>query len=268
MFSEEINKLSSAAEKKRAFLKNNKGNYLVSSALAGMFVGFGILLIYTIGGILSPTNTQITKIVMGISFGIALSLVIMTGTELFTGNNMTMTIGVLEKRVTWMDSVKIWIYSYIGNFIGGIVLAVIFVQSGLAKEGTADFILNIAQAKMNAPFMELFFRGILCNILVCLATWFSYKLKEETSKLIMIFWCLFAFITSGFEHSIANMTLFSVALIIPHKAEVSMAGLINNLTAVSLGNFVGGAIFVGAAFWYISQQKSDLSSSKKVTQIS
>jgi nitrite transporter len=268
MFSEEINKLSSAAEKKAAFLKNNKGKYIVSSAMAGMFVGFGILLIFTIGGLLSPINSPATRIVMGLSFGIALSLVLMVGAELFTGNNMIMTVGILEKRVTLMDSIKIWIYSYIGNFIGGIVLAVIFVQSGLAKGGTADFILNIAQGKMNASFMELFFRGILCNMLVCLAIWCSFKLKEETSKLIMIFWCLFAFITSGFEHSIANMTLFSVALTIPHEAGVSMTGLINNLTAVSLGNFVGGAIFVGAAFWYISQQKKELSSSSKITKIS
>lgn len=255
MFSEEINKLSSAAEKKVKFLKEGRIKYITASALAGIYVGFGILLIFTIGGLLSTANSPATKIVMGLSFGIALSLVLMAGSELFTGNNMIMTVGVLEKKTSWVDLAKIWIYSYVGNFIGSILLSFLFVKGGLAKGGTAEFILKTAEAKMNAPFDELFFKGILCNMLVCLAIWCFFKLKEEVAKLIMVFWCLFAFITSGYEHSIANMTLLSTALMIPHEAKVSMLGLVNNLTAVSLGNIVGGALFIGAAYWYISKHK-------------
>lgn len=255
MFSEEINKVSASAVRKVDLLKESKCKYLVSSALAGMYVGFGILLIFTIGGLLSSVNSPATKIVMGGSFGIALSLVIMAGSELFTGNNMIMTAASMQKKVSWIDSTKIWIYSFIGNFIGSIVLAAIFVGAGLAKGGTAEFILKTSAGKMSAPFMELFLRGILCNILVCLAVWCSFKLKEEMAKLVMIFWCLFAFITTGFEHSIANMTLLSVATLIPHEAAISFGGLFYNLTAVTLGNFVGGAIFVGAAYWYISSEK-------------
>jgi nitrite transporter NirC len=131
-----------------------------------------------------------------------------------------------------------------------------FVGAGLAKGTTAEFILKTSASKMAVPFMELFFKGILCNILVCLAVWCFYKLKEETAKLIMIFWCLFAFITTGFEHSIANMTLLSASLMIPHNAAVSFGGLAYNLTAVTLGNIVGGAVFVGMAYWYISKQKT------------
>jgi len=108
---------------------------------------------------------------------------------------------------------------------------------------------------MNAPFLELFMRGILCNTLVCLAIWCSMKLKEETAKLIMIFWCLFAFITSGFEHSVANMTLLSISLFIPHPETVSWAGLAANLVPVTLGNIVGGMLFVGIAYWYIAREK-------------
>lgn len=125
----------------------------------------------------------------------------------------------------------------------------------LLKGATAEFILKTAGAKMNAPFDELFFKGILCNMLVCLAIWCFFKLKEEVAKLIMVFWCLFAFITSGYEHSIANMTLLSTALMIPHEATVSIAGLVNNLAAASLGNIVGGALFIGTAYWYISKHK-------------
>jgi len=255
LFSEEINKVSISAAKKSELLKKSKMRYLTSAALAGVYVGFGILLIFTIGGLLAATESPATKIVMGASFGIALSLVIMAGSELFTGNNMTMTIGSLEKKVTWLDSINIWIYSYIGNFVGSIVLALMFVGAGLAKGSTATFILKVSQGKMATPSMELFLKGLLCNMLVCLAVWCAVKLKEETAKLIMIFWCLFAFITTGFEHSVANMTLLTTALLIPHTAAISIGGLAHNLIWVTLGNFVGGALFIGVAYWYISKEK-------------
>ncbi|EPY05208.1 formate/nitrite transporter [Paenibacillus alvei TS-15] len=234
-------------------LNRSLGKYLVSSMLAGLFVGLGIILIFTIGGMLAPAHAPSTKIVMGISFGIALSLVLMAGSELFTGNNFIMMVSTLNKKTTWLDTFKIWLYSYVGNFAGSMLLAALFVFTGLAKGGAADFINNAASAKMNAPFMELFMRGILCNTLVCLAVWCSMKLKEEMAKLVMIFWCLFAFITSGFEHSVANMSLLSVSLFIPHPETVSWAGLAANLIPVTLGNMVGGILFVGIAYWYIAK---------------
>jgi nitrite transporter NirC len=256
MFSEEINKVSSAAQKKVAFLKESRVKYLLASAMAGMFVGFGIILIFTIGGVLSAADSPATRIVMGISFGIALSLVLMAGSELFTGNNMIMVIGALEKKVTWMGALSIWIFSYIGNLLGSVILAWLYVQTGLIQGNVVgNFILKSAGAKMTAPFNQLFVRGILCNILVCLAIWSFFKLKEETAKLIMIFWCLFAFITSGFEHSIANMTLLSIALFLPHEVPVTIGGFVHNLTASTLGNFIGGGLFIGATYWYISKKK-------------
>lgn len=257
MFSEEINKLSGAAVKKANLLTESKSKYLVASALAGMFVGFGIILIFTIGGLLGAVNSPATKIAMGVSFGIALSLVLAAGSELFTGNNMIMPIGALEKKVKWSSVWNIWVFSYIGNVLGSVVVAALFVASGLWRGTTAEFVLKTATAKMTAPYMELFVRGILCNILVCLAVWCFFKLKDEAAKLIMVFWCLFAFITSGFEHSVANMTLLSIALMIPHKAAVSLGGFVYNLTAVTLGNIVGGMFFVGIAYWYVSKRKPE-----------
>ncbi|MFD0619780.1 formate/nitrite transporter family protein [Paenibacillus sp. GCM10027629] len=250
-----INVINNAGVSKVALLKRSKGKYLTSSMLAGLFVGLGIILIFTIGGLLSPAHVPSTKIIMGISFGIALSLVIMAGGELFTGNNFILTVSTLEKKTTWLETMKIWFYSYIGNFAGSMLVAAIFVGTGLATGGVADFINTVAGAKMNAPFLELFMRGILCNTLVCLAIWCSMKLKEETAKLIMIFWCLFAFITSGFEHSVANMTLLSISLFIPHPETVSWAGMAANLVPVTLGNIVGGMLFVGIAYWYIAREK-------------
>ncbi|MBZ9607582.1 formate/nitrite transporter family protein [Clostridium estertheticum] len=255
MFSEEINKVSISAVKKSELLKKSKMRYLTAAALAGAYVGFGILLIFTIGGSFAAAESPATKTIMGASFGIALSLVIMAGSELFTGNNMIMTIGYLEKKVPLLDSINIWIYSFIGNFIGSAALAAIFVGSGLAKGSTATFILKTSQGKMATPSIELFLKGLLCNMLVCLAVWCAIKLKEETAKLIMIFWCLFAFITIGFEHSVANMTLLTTALMIPHTAAISIGGLAHNLIWVTLGNFVGGAVFIGAAYWYVAKEK-------------
>ncbi|WP_442602843.1 formate/nitrite transporter family protein [Paenibacillus sp. KN14-4R] len=251
-----IQAINQAGTMKVELLNRSKGKYLVSSMLAGLFIGLGIILIFTIGGVLSAAQSPSTKIVMGMCFGIALSLVIMAGAELFTGNNFLMTVSTLEKKTTWRDTGRIWLYSFIGNFAGSMLIAVMFVYTGLATGSVANFIHTAASAKMNAPFFELFMRGILCNILVCLAIWCSIKLKEETAKLVMIFWCLFAFITSGFEHSVANMTLLSISLFTPHPDTVSWLGLVNNLVPVTLGNMVGGIVFVGCAYWYIAKAKS------------
>lgn len=257
LYNEEISKLSDAAVKKEKLFKKGKMKYVVSSALAGLYIGLAIVFIFTIGGMLNSVHSPATKIVMGASFGVGLSLVLVCGSELFTSNTMIMPLGVLDKKVSWKSVWNICVFSYIGNFIGSVLLAGIFVGAGLAQGDTAEFILKGAAGKMSPTFMQLFLRGIMCNILVCLSVWAYYKLKSETAKLIMIFWCLYAFISSSFEHSVANMTLLSIALMIPHKANISLNGWIHNLTAVTLGNFVGGAIFIGLAYWYVSKEKDE-----------
>lgn len=222
--------------------------------LAGLYVGLGIMLIFSIGGILASAESSFTKIVMGLSFGVALSLVIMAGSELFTGNNFIMMIGSLKKTVTLLDTIKIWIFSFIGNLIGSIIGAYAFYAAGLARGPVGQFILSASATKMSLPIHELVFRGILCNILVCLAIWCSFKMKEETGKLIMVFWCLFAFITTGFEHSVANMTLLSIGLFIPHTAAVSISGFIYNLSFVTLGNMIGGALVLAIPYYLIAKE--------------
>lgn len=254
MYYEVVEKISAAAHSKTSLLRESKGKYILSSALAGMYVGFGILLIFTIGGLLGQANSPSTKIVMGLSFGVALSLVIMAGSELFTGNNLVMTIGILEKKVTSHDVISVHLFSFIGNLLGAVALAWLFVYSGLIDGSTGSFINKAAKLKMELPWLQLLLRGILCNILVCLAVWCSFRLKEDAGKLIMIFWCLFAFITTGFEHSVANMTLLAAAVLAPGAVGVSVAGLIYNLAWVTLGNIIGGALIVGASYWYISKK--------------
>lgn len=176
---------------------------------------------------------------------------------------MVMTIGNLEKTVTLSDSITIYFYSFIGNFLGSFLLAYLFILSGLDSGTTMAFILKISNAKISLSWIELLTRGILCNTLVCLALWCSFKMKEETGKLIMIFWCLFAFITTGFEHSVANMTLLSISFLTPGGAGISLGGLIYNIGIVSLGNFIGGAFIVGFSYWYIGNKELTLEDGKK-----
>ena len=217
--------------------------------MAGRFIGLGILLTFTVGGVSSglPTN----KILMGVSFGIALSLVVVFGTELFTGNNMVGVTGMLNKAITFKDMIFMWIAAYIGNVVGSVVLAIIYVFSNSASKPVVDFIVKVSKAKVAALPQELFFKGILCNILVCLAVLAGIKLKEETARLIMVFWCLFAFITAGFEHSVANMTLLMMGIM--YKG-ITLNGYFYNLLFVTLGNIVGGG-FIGYACYYLGKKE-------------
>ncbi len=255
MFKATLEALGNAAKAKANFVKQSKGKYLTASALAGFYVGLGIILIMTIGGILSAAGSPFTKIVMGVSFGVALSLVIMAGSELFTGNNLIMTAGALDKKVTWGDAFQVWLFSYIGNFAGSAIVAAIFVATGAVGGATGEFILKVSAAKMSGAFMPLLAKGVMCNVLVCLAVLCAIKMKSESGKLIMIFWCLFAFITSGFEHSIANMTIFSIGLFMPHPETVSVAGMFANLIPVTIGNFIGGSLILGGSYFYMGNEK-------------
>ena len=254
MFTETKNLLSEVAVKKVNFYKSGIIKYLIASMWAGAYVGFGIFLIMTIGGLGSESNFPFTKMLMGLSFGIALSLVIMAGSELFTGNNLILTVGALDKKVTWKDSANIWIWSFIGNAIGSTLLGLLLSLTNASATPTGAFILKTAATKMNGDFIPLFVNGILCNLLVCLAVLCSIKMKSESGKLIMVFWCLFAFITSGFEHSVANMTVFATALFMPHPETVSLMGVFQNMIPVTLGNFIGGALLLGASYFYMGKE--------------
>lgn len=265
MHNETVLKLTNAAKNKINLLDKSKLKYLVSAAFAGLYVGLGIILIFTVGGLLSAVNSPATKIMMGVSFAVALCLVIMTGTELFTGNNMVMTVGRLNKGVSTGSMSKVWIFSFVGNLLGSILVAAFFVGTGLVNEGAVmEFFATTSIAKASAPFMSLFFRGVLCNILVCVAVLCSFRTKDDTAKILMIFLCLFTFITSGFEHSVANMTIFSVALISPAIQGATLAGAIYNLVAVTLGNMVGGALVMGLGVYIMgSEDKGEKISSIK-----
>lgn len=255
MHNETLEKLTIAAKNKVNLLNSSRLKYIVSSAFAGLYVGIGILLIFTIGGLLTSANSPMTKIMMGVSFAIALSLVLMTGSELFTGNNMVMTAGTLNKGTSTKDLLRVWAYSFVGNLLGSLLVAGLFVGTGLVNKGAVmEFFATTSLSKASLPFMDLFFRGVLCNILVCVAVMCSFRTNDDTAKLIIIFMCLFAFITSGFEHSVANMTIFGVALFSSAIKGATLMGAIYNLFVVTLGNIAGGALVMGAGAYILGKK--------------
>ena len=253
MYNADVQRMVEASAKKVAYLEKAPLGYVILAALAGAYLGFGITLIFSIGAPFAAEGSAALKLVMGVSFGIALTLVIFAGSELFTGNNMVGVIGALARQVTWNQVGALFAWSLIGNLIGSLAVAWMVVQSGVVTATPqAALIQKVAGVKMSLPAWELFLRGILCNWLVCLAVWTAGRTTSDAAKILLIFWCLFAFIGSGFEHSIANQSLLGLALFLPHDAGVSWAGFVWNQTWVILGNIVGGGVFVGGLYWVAS----------------
>ena len=254
MFKEEFNVAANAAVAKKNLLNNNLLGYIMLSMLAGMFVGFGVLLVFTLSGALD--GAPYTKLVMGIGFSVALSLVIIAGAELFTGNNLVMTAGYLKKTVNIGDVIKLWVICWLGNLLGSMLLALIFNATGLYSGATLDAMIGAAEMKMTAGFVPLLTRGMLCNMLVCLAVWSAFRCKTESGKLIMVFWCILAFFTTGFEHSVANMTLLTLSLINNGgNAAITLGGYCFNLLVVTLGNMIGAIVLVAIPYFTATLDK-------------
>jgi nitrite transporter len=248
MYLDTVNHFAEVAAKKAVYMKRTPLAFWVSSMMAGAYIGLGIILIFSIG---SDADPSYRGLIMGASFGIALTLVIFAGADLFTGHTMIMSLGWLRGRTSLADLGGSWTITWVGNLIGCAILAGIFVAGGggAVFSAKSQFIFTAAAAKMNAPALALFARAILCNWLVCLAIWMSARMVSDAAKCIAIFWCLFAFIGSGYEHSIANMTLLLIALMGKHPETVTWGGLVYNLFWVTLGNIVSGAGIMGVGYF-------------------
>ncbi len=259
MNEETIKLLAHKAEDKINTLNESKLKYLVLSIFAGMFIGLGCILIFTIGGQLHAVHSPATKIVVGMSFSFALSAIIVLGYELFTSNTMIMTMGSLAKATSVKDGIRIMGYSYFGNFLGAIIVALLFVGTGFAAEGqlTMEYFAYSGAYKVAAPALQLFCRGILANILVCAAVLAAYKTKDEMAKIAIVFLLIFAFVTSGFEHCIANMTTLLVCLFSPVSNDVTVTNALYSMLFVTLGNLVGGAGFYGFLTYFMSKKKEN-----------
>jgi len=208
------------------------------------------------------------KVLAGSVFGTGLMLVILAGGELFTGNTMILA-RVLDGKVKLSSMLRNWFFVFSGNFVGALLIAYMMVHSGLFNSGAnmlGGITIKIASYKVGLSFMSAFYLGIMCNMLVCLAVWMAYGAKDIVGKVVAIFFPIWLFVTSGFEHSIANM--FYIPAGIWAKANSSWAVeshikpemlanlnwhnfILNNLVPVTIGNIVGGAIFVAGIYWFV-----------------
>ena len=195
-------------------------------------------------------NPSIKRLIAGCIFPAGLAMVVLTGSELFTGNNL-MTIALLQKRITMKGMLRNGVGVYLGNFIGAAFVAAAVVWGGVFA-GNESVLISVAAGKI-LPFGQAFLRGILCNILVSLGVLMAAVGKDAAGKVVALFFPVAAFIIGGYEHCVANMYYLTAGILA--GAELSLADIISNMVPVTLGNIVGGGVILGAGFWYAYRTK-------------
>ena len=248
---EDVQKVSNAANAKITLLQNNFLKYFVRAVMAGFFIVVAVIFSNVVGSVFSGAEEPAWgKFLGALVFSIAVLLISLVGGELFTGNNLVMAFGAYDKRVSWGDAGRVWLVSYIGNFVGCLIFSLIFVLAGAS--GTADYFAGFIGNKLAIPAGQMFFRAILCNFFVCLGVLCGIKLKSEAAKFLMIVMCIAGFVFSGFEHCIANMGIFVIAAcLVPG---VSIGAMVRSMVIVTLGNMVGGAILLA---WPLRKMSAD-----------
>ncbi len=232
--------------------------------LAGAYIGFGGLLSTTVTfDTAAKWGLGVSKMLAGAAFSVGLMLVVIAGAELFTGNNL-MVSSVMSREITLSTMGKRWAVVFVANFIGSILVTLVFYYSGLWKTGDGALgaaAVKAAYNKVSLSFTEALWRGIGCNWLVCLAVWMALASRQIIGKIFAIFFPIMAFVAIGFEHSVANMYFIPTGIFLINGAGISnipgvdpnMLNWINflwrNLLPVTIGNIIGGAVFVGMSYW-------------------
>lgn len=217
-----------AAEKRTA---QSLPRLLLLGALAGAFIAFAGVAA-SIGGALGG------KLASATIFPIGLTMVLLTGSELFTGNCLFL-MPLLRRNITAGHMLRNWVAVYLGNLLGSVAVAFLVVQCG-ALDGIAEAAVAAAVTKAALPFGVALLRGVLCNFLVCLAVWMAFCAQSAGGKVVSLFGPIFLFVLCGFEHSVANMYYIPAGIFLAEKGEVTWLSLWRNLLPVTLGNMVGG----------------------------
>ena len=218
----------------------------ILSVFAGMFIAFA-------GAASTFAGSIVNKFCAAIIFCGGLSMVVVAGSELFTGNNLLMA-ALLKKKITIKQLLKNWVVVYIGNFIGSVLISLLVVYSD-SLSSVYESAVATAVSKVSLAFLPALFKGILCNILVCIAVWMSFSSDNTAEKIILVIFPVSIFVLCGFEHSIANMYFIPTGILAAGKYGVSAAGLnlfglfIKNLLPVTIGNIIGGSAVVGTGYY-------------------
>jgi len=228
------------------------GRFLVSGMLAGAYIGIGVVLMVATAGPLIEAGTGLGKLVSGLVFGVALTLVVFAGGDLATSAMMVLPQGALMRAIRPWPAVGTLLATVAANLVGALLFAALIVASGVLHSNApaGAMLQDMLTAKAHEAPLELFVRGILCNLLVCLAIWMASRVASDVAKILLIFAAILAFISSGFEHVVANMTTYGIGLFGGY-ADATWPLFAANVLWVGLGNLVGGGLFVGVAYWVI-----------------
>jgi len=261
----EVAEAVETASKKKSEL--SMGPMIILGILAGVYIGFGAELATMVTHDMSKYfGLGFAKFMGGSVFTVGLMLVVIAGAELFTGNCL-MIIGLLSRQMGFGGVLRNWFLVYPANFAGSVLLVVIMYYGGIWKIGNSGVglaALNTAIMKVNLSWTEAFCRGIGCNWLVCLAVWMAISGQDTVSKIFGVYFPIMAFVASGFEHSVANMYFIPMGLflkaapgllsapgIAPGLGNLTWSHfLVGNLIPVTLGNIVGGGLFVGGFYYF------------------
>lgn len=258
-------------------------NMFFLAVLAGAFIGLGAIFATTVSAgsiaIKDPTGAAafatalpygVIRLLTGLAFTLGLILVIVGGAELFTGNNLII-MAFIDKKVTFGQLMRNWGIVYLGNLVGSVVTAIIMFYTKQYMFGNGAIglnALNIGEAKTGLDFIQAIALGIMCNALVCMAVWMCFSARSVTDKIMAIIPPIAGFVAAGFEHSVANMYFIPIALFIKEWGDPKFFDLIgktaenfpnltwggfiiNNLLPVTIGNIIGGAVMVGAVYWFV-----------------
>jgi len=242
----------------RRVLTQSSGRTLVLALLAGFYIAFGAELATLVSSDAARhVGMGISRFLGGSVFSLGLMLVVICGAELFTGNSL-LAKAALEKEISWGKLLENWGVVLLGNFLGSLLLAWLMLRTDLWQAGNvAEHAIAIAARKCTLDFDVAFIRGVLCNWLVCLAVVMATAARDVGGKILSCYVPIMAFVASGFEHSIANMYFIPSGLFLAARLGVEPPGLswgnffIANLVPVTLGNILGGVIFVAFAYWYV-----------------
>ncbi len=243
------------------------GRCFALAIMAGMQIGLGALFMLFVKSD-STLPFAGSQVLGGVCFSVGLICVIVAGSELFTGNNLMMC-ARLSGKISWGALFKNWGIVWLGNFVGSLILVgIVFMcnSAGMNSDGVGKAMVSVATSKINLPWVTIFFRGIMCNLLVCLAVWMGFAGKSVIDKIFTSIFPVMAFVACGFEHCVANMFFLPMGVVaysagfgsdVAHAADcMNAAGVLYNISAATLGNIVGGAIIVGCIYW-IAYHKKD-----------
>lgn len=253
MFISDITTISTSAANKAEVCNRQIGKYMMRSVVAGFYIVVATILSNVSAALLYQEYPGLAKLLGGFLFSTAIILIVFVGGELFTGNNLTMAVGVYNGSCSIKELGKVWIFSYLGNFIGAFLLSAIFVASGASRGILTEYYESFVFSKLELTSLELLLRGVMCNFLVCLAVWIGVRMKSESGKIMVMSMVIMAFVVTGFEHCIANMAIFSISGMILDGLD--MALVMKSMFFVTIGNILGGGVLLALPLKLMSGEK-------------